>query len=262
MYYKIEGKLVKIEPKDVERIIAVGDIHGDFYAFKKIEDLFDPNKDLLVFLGDYADRGPNSVEVIEGVQKLIQKYSKRIIALKGNHEDYSDDGTPRFSPCTLIEEVERKRGSWSTYFKKLKKEFLDKLYLAALIPESILFIHGGISDKIKSEDDLINPSRAVEEDILWSDPYEEKGEFYNPRGAGVLFGPDISKKITERLNIKYIIRSHEPRKALFKPAVEHEGRVATISSTSVYGGKPFVLILPVKNLPKNSKEIENYVVFL
>jgi len=261
MSFQPKGKLAVIQPEKIKRLIVAGDIHGDFSSLRKIKEIFNPNEDLIIFLGDYADRGENSVEVIEGVKNLMEKYSKRVIVLKGNHEDYFDYGEPKFSPCTLIQEVENKVGNWNSYFKNLKKDFLDKLYIAAKIPKYALFVHAGVSRKVESEENLINPSKDIEEDLIWSDPFEEEGEYPNPRGAGILYGKDVSKEVCERMNVKYIIRSHEPMKALRRPFIEHDGRVITISSTSIYGGKPFTLILPAKNLPE-SKEMEKYVVFL
>jgi predicted phosphodiesterase len=261
MSFQSKGKLAIIQPEKIKRIIVAGDLHGDFSSLRKIIKIFNPNEDLIIFLGDYADRGEKGVEVIEEIKNLMKEHSKKVIALKGNHEDYFDYGEPKFSPCTLIQEVERKIGSWNLYFKNFKKDFLDKLYIAAEIQNYALFVHAGVSRKVKSEKDLINPSKDVEEDLIWSDPFDEEGEYPNPRGAGILYGKDVSKEVCERLNVKFIIRSHEPMKALSNPFVEHDGRVITISSTSVYGGRPFVLILPAKNFPE-SKEIEKYVAFL
>lgn len=231
-----------------DRIIVAGDIHGDYKTFQQIHDSFHPQQDYLIFLGDYADRGREGIEVINGIKKLMINYPRQVIALKGNHEDYSKDGTPRFMPCDLINEVGKKRSSWNTYFMEDLTPFIDKLYIAALMSGSILFVHGGVSSKIQSITDLKNPSRSVEEDILWSDPFDGFGEYPNMRGAGVMFGQDISNKICHMLHAKIIVRSHQPRKAWQGPYTEHNGRVVTISSTTVYGGTPFILNLPIHNL--------------
>jgi len=253
-------RLKVIEPGGFERIIVVGDIHGDYESFKRIVELFNPDRDVIVFLGDYADRGDMGVEVIEGVNELIENYGDRIVALKGNHEDYRD-GEPYFQPCTLIWEVEAKRGGWINYYKSFLTKFFNKLFLAAVYG-NILFVHGGISSKINSIRDLENPSYEVEEDILWSDPYEDYGETPNYRGAGVLFGPDVSDRICKILNVDYIVRSHEPRKAFRGPFIEHNGRVVTVSSTRIYGGTPFIIAIPSVETPKSGYELEKYVIKL
>ncbi len=154
------NRLAVIETQGIENIIAFGDIHGDKNAIEKARE-YDNGKNILIFLGDYADRGPNGVEVIEGLQDMLNKSPKNVVALKGNHEDYDSYGMPNFSPCDLIEEVERKRGRWIDYFRNMKQNFLDRLYLAAIIPGRILFVHGGISGKINTATDLIYPA-AVE----------------------------------------------------------------------------------------------------
>ena len=48
------------------RVLAVGDIHSMYekliMLMEKIQ--FDPEEDLLVFLGDYIDRGPDSIQCL------------------------------------------------------------------------------------------------------------------------------------------------------------------------------------------------------
>ncbi len=88
------------------------------------------------------------------------------MALKGNHEDYSKDGEPQFDLCTFIGEAGKKRKNWRRYFQKELEPFIKRLYLAAIIPGEFLFVHGGVSSKIRSLDDLKYPTREVEIDIL------------------------------------------------------------------------------------------------
>lgn len=235
----------------VDRIVVVGDVHGDYDSIQTLLRLVDLERDLLVFLGDYADRGRYGVEVIDVVAELSRKY-ENILALKGNHEDYTEDGEPAFYPCTLIEEATRKRGSWENYFLEEFKPFIESLYLAVLIPGEILMVHGGVSSRVRSLEDLRHPSRIVEKDILWSDPWEGYGEYPNRRGVGVEFGRDVTDEVCRRIGVKRIIRSHEPMKALDGPWYEHGGKVVTVSSTRVYGGKPFILLVDPVNPSKIS----------
>ena len=69
------------------RILAVGDVHGHMDAlhalWKKIE--FDDKQDMLVFLGDYIDRGPAPVEVLRFVRAQVERHA-HVYALCGNHE--------------------------------------------------------------------------------------------------------------------------------------------------------------------------------
>jgi diadenosine tetraphosphatase ApaH/serine/threonine PP2A family protein phosphatase len=241
MACETRGRLAVVREDFRGEILVAGDLHGDLEAFKGVRELFLSRPgSMLIFLGDYADRGPHGLEVVGGLKELMEE-QEGVLALKGNHEDYRG-GLPYFSPCDLMDEVEAKRGvRWTDYFPEFERDFLDRLHLAVLIQGLAVLVHGGISSKIRKVGDLEDPSAEVEEDVLWSDPWEEEGERPNPRGAGVLFGPDVSEAFTRRLGVKFLIRSHEPAKALLGPHVAHSGRVFTISSTRVYGGKAFVL---------------------
>jgi hypothetical protein len=230
----------RVFAKNIRDVYAAGDLHGDYQSFKSILNVYEKiRKDsLLIFLGDYADRGLYGVEIITELNKLLDS-RKDIIALKGNHEIYTD-GKPSFYPCDLIHEAEGKYGSWKKFYHDVMLGFLPKLYVAAVINE-VLFIHGGISSKIRSKEDLNKPEN--EKFLLWSDPSSIPGEHPNPRGAGVIFGEDITQKVLSSLGLKIIVRSHEPGKAAYGPYVEHEGKIITVSSCSSYGvlWKPFLL---------------------
>ena len=77
-------------------IFAIGDIHGCLnqlvFLQKKILNYpkFKKNEDLLVYLGDYIDRGPNSKGVINQAITL-QKENIKSIFLMGNHEQVMID---------------------------------------------------------------------------------------------------------------------------------------------------------------------------
>ena len=68
------------------RILAVGDIHGHFEKFRSAYEKakVDATDDLLVFLGDYIDRGPSVRRTLEFVMKLAVE--KNVVLLRGNHE--------------------------------------------------------------------------------------------------------------------------------------------------------------------------------
>ena len=70
-------------------IYALSDIHGHYDALCEALDGMDLSDDnnTLVLLGDYVDRGSDSLRVIEKVMRLQLDFPKRVIALRGNHDD-------------------------------------------------------------------------------------------------------------------------------------------------------------------------------
>ena len=259
--YSAKKRLAVLDESFKGSVLVAGDIHGDLEAFLSLKKVFQKEKDaVLVFLGDYADRGDSGLEVIEGVQELLARHPERVVALKGNHEDYRK-GKPYFSPWTLGWEVEEKLGkTWDEFYPEFEREFLSKLFLAFLIPGVALCVHGGVFSKL-TRSDLESPTKEAEEALLWSDPWELPEEAPNPRGAGVLFGPDCSAKVVRELGVMAIIRGHEPQKAWNGPFSEHEGRVITLSCTGVYGGRPCLLKISLGEEMTTHDLVKN-VVFL
>ncbi|HBF42821.1 MAG TPA: serine/threonine protein phosphatase [Desulfobacteraceae bacterium] len=70
-----------------ERVLVIGDIHGCLDMLIRLMDKVDlrPDKDRLIFLGDYIDRGEDSKGVVDRILDL-KKYSSQIECLMGNHE--------------------------------------------------------------------------------------------------------------------------------------------------------------------------------
>lgn len=76
----------------MERLIAIGDIHGCLNTLKELMDKLniDYDNDIVIFLGDYIDRGKFPVETALFIKDLVEKHPENVIALKGNHEDMCD----------------------------------------------------------------------------------------------------------------------------------------------------------------------------
>ncbi|HWC15473.1 MAG TPA: metallophosphoesterase family protein [Terriglobales bacterium] len=71
--------------------IAIGDIHGNLSALSDLLDKVLPDiqpGDVIVFLGDYIDRGPETRGCLETIIELKQAAKYSVIALLGNHEQW------------------------------------------------------------------------------------------------------------------------------------------------------------------------------
>jgi serine/threonine-protein phosphatase PPG1 len=163
-----------------------------------------------LFLGDYVDRGANSVETITYLILLKLKYPQRIVLLRGNHETRSITQVYGF-----FSECQRKFGNpavWQ-YFT----DVFDFLPLSAVINERLFCVHGGLSPSITNINDIRGLNRTQEipheggfTDLMWSDPDESQPGFsVSSRGAGFMFGKDIVNKFLHSNDIQHIIRAHQ-----------------------------------------------------
>ena len=154
---------------------------------------------------------------------------------------------------------------WSHIYMKLFKIF-DHLYNAVLVDERYIILHGGIPSKASTMDDLAyahkkHPQESHLEEILWSDPTENmSGIHYSPRGAGRLFGEDVTDKFLTMFNVKALIRGHEPSRDGFK--INHNGKILTLFSRR---GPPYhnrhgaYLLLNLSEKIKSVKQLEQCI---
>ncbi len=191
-------------------VIICGDIHGQFYDLLKLLSLGGSlPKTNYLFLGDYVDRGNNSVEVIELLFCYKLKYPNNIFLLRGNHESRQIAFTYGF-----YEEITRKYGNanaWE-YFTDL----FDYLPLAALVEGKIFCVHGGLSPYISTIDQirLINrkmeiPREGVFCDLMWSDPDDIETWIISCRGAGWIYGWKVVDEFTHINGLELICRAHQ-----------------------------------------------------
>jgi diadenosine tetraphosphatase ApaH/serine/threonine PP2A family protein phosphatase len=114
------------------------------------------------------------------------------------------------------------------------RELFPYLYNAVLVKERYLMVHGGLSPEIASPQDVANaslthPKEEFLEDLLWSDPNDTiQNVSYSPRGAGKLFGKNVTDQVLRKLGVNVLIRGHEPCHEGFK--LNHDGKVLTLFS--------------------------------
>lgn len=210
-----KAKEILIEEGNLQRVdspvIICGDIHGQFHdllqLFKKGGDVPDKN---YLFLGDFVDRGYNSVETFQLLLALKIRYPDRIALLRGNHESRQITQIYGF-----YDECRRKYGNSNVW--RTCTDLFDYLSLAAIIDDKILCIHGGLSPQISKMSDIRVIDRRQEIphegpmcDLMWSDPAEDMlGWHQSPRGAGFIFGQDIVDKFIYENKIDMIVRAHQ-----------------------------------------------------
>ena len=200
--------------------VVIGDIHGQYFDFCK---LFETNEKFqqpsvfssnigkrsnYLFLGDYIDRGKQSLETVCLLLAYKIKFPENFFLLRGNHECASINRIYGF-----YDECKRR------HTIKLWKVFTDCfncLPIAALIDDKILCMHGGLSPELNKIDTIKNivrptdvPDTGLLCDLLWSDPDKDVQEWgENDRGVSFTFGEDVVTKFANRNDIDLICRAH------------------------------------------------------
>ena len=190
---------VLIEEGNVQPVSApvtvCGDVHGQFYDLKE---LFKIGGEIpqtnYVFLGDFVDRGKHSVETIELLLCLKARYPDKITLLRGNHESRQITRSYGF-----YDECLQKYGNANPWHYFV--EVFDYFNLAAVIDNSILCVHGGLSPMIRTIEQIQEIDRVREIphegkfcDLVWSDPAIVERWMLSPRGAGYHFGAKVTKE--------------------------------------------------------------------
>lgn len=192
-------------------VTVVGDVHGQVYDLLELFKIGGavPHTNYL-FLGDYVDRGPFSVETITILALMKLRHPERVTLLRGNHESRQITQVYGF-----YAECQRKFGGpevWQ-YFTDL----FDYFPIAANVGGSLLAVHGGLSPSVHHLDQIRILDRFAEiphdgplADLMWSDPDPEKTGFViSPRGAGYVFGHDVAWKFLHLNGLAHIVRAHQ-----------------------------------------------------
>ena len=72
---------------EASRFLAIGDVHGCYYTFRDlVEKHWNPEREVLVQLGDLINRGPHSYSCIRYARELKAAHPDRVYFIMGNHE--------------------------------------------------------------------------------------------------------------------------------------------------------------------------------
>jgi protein phosphatase len=258
--------VIDIDVRRYTRAVVIGDVHGDLDTLLSIFRYIDLERvmmedTLLIFLGDYIDRGDKQLETLLFISKLKAMYGERVITLRGNHEPPENLPVyPHDYPYVL-------KKAFSVSADKIygmSKKIFDLLPYAAVYRGSAVFLHGGIPVFSTREcwEDLrciLNGEgdMRILEEILWNDPTEDPDIEYmpSPRGAGYLWGEIITNTFLRKTGLKVVIRGHEPAWEGYK--LNHRSRVITIFSRKgppYYNAYASALITNLKDFRGLSKE--------
>ena len=204
-------------------IVVVGDIHGQLYDLVSLftksglvkskgnnyDFQCEPERNYL-FLGDYVDRGYQSLNTFLFLATLKLQHPHKFTLIRGNHESRQVSMTYGFYAEIVANYGHAK--IWS-----MCNDLFDLLPISALIDGKFFCVHGGLSpdaplveyiSEIERKDEV--PTEGLMADLLWSDPIEDLDQWRrNNRGAGFLFGPNNYTNFTRLNNLSLIIRSHQ-----------------------------------------------------
>jgi predicted phosphodiesterase len=210
--------LVEEEPQllrnDAASYLVVGDLHGNFEALTSIVSTWQHYSDaLLIFLGDYVDRGDEQLETINYVLALKSVYPRSIFLLRGNHETPMVNSYYGFSHVceqTFGERAKRMYNEYNILFSYFS--------IACIAHENIFLVHGGIPRDLPTLDYINTQEKGdlhAENDILgqmlWNDPTLQYQGFVTnwKRGIHYEFGEQAFSEFIENHRLEMVIRGHE-----------------------------------------------------
>jgi serine/threonine-protein phosphatase PP1 catalytic subunit len=187
----------------------VGDVHGQYTDLIRLFEMcgFPPASNYL-FLGDYVDRGKQSLETILLLMCYKLKYPENFFLLRGNHECANVTRVYGF-----YDECKRRCNI------KVWKTFIDTfncLPIAAIVAGKIFCVHGGLSPSLSHMDDIRGIARPTDvpdygllNDLLWSDPADMEEDWEpNERGVSYCFGKKVIMDFLQRHDFDLVCRAH------------------------------------------------------
>ncbi|GAA5845503.1 hypothetical protein JCM11251_001657 [Rhodosporidiobolus azoricus] len=197
--------LIELSPP----VKIVGDVHGQYSDLIRLFEMcgFPPSANYL-FLGDYVDRGKQSLETILLLLCYKVKYPENFFLLRGNHECANVTRVYGF-----YDECKRRCNIkvWKTFV-----DVFNCLPIAAVVASKIFCVHGGLSPSLTSMEDIRRIQRPTDvpdygllNDLLWSDPSDTALDWEdNERGVSYCFGKTVIGSFLARYDFDLICRAH------------------------------------------------------
>ncbi|KER33769.1 hypothetical protein T265_00446 [Opisthorchis viverrini] len=213
-----ETSVIKLQSDNP--IMVVGDIFGQYgHLVRLFNNYGHPPEQKYLFLGNYINQGPRSIETIALLFAYKVKYPKDIFLLRGKHE------------CERLAEI---YGLYDECVKRFSRRIFHAIvqvfpYLpcVAIVDNRIFCVHSGLSPMFSQYDvtgikalrkfirkHITLPSESstnrLISHLVWSDP-EESIDLWdqNPVGLGYLYGAKAVEEFCERFEIQQIIRSSD-----------------------------------------------------
>eukprot|EP00735_Rhodelphis_limneticus_P014386 TRINITY_DN8408_c0_g1::TRINITY_DN8408_c0_g1_i1::g.29170::m.29170 TRINITY_DN8408_c0_g1::TRINITY_DN8408_c0_g1_i1::g.29170 ORF type:complete len:664 (-),score=135.62,sp/P48726/PP2A1_PARTE/35.74/3e-45,Metallophos/PF00149.23/6.4e-30,WD40_alt/PF14077.1/0.15,WD40_alt/PF14077.1/5.1e+03,DUF605/PF04652.11/6,Pol_alpha_B_N/PF08418.5/6.2e+03,Pol_alpha_B_N/PF08418.5/0.99,MAP65_ASE1/PF03999.7/10 TRINITY_DN8408_c0_g1_i1:341-2332(-) len=255
-----EPRVLHVEPPTY----ILGDIHGNYHDLSYFSSALwglgiQASPASFLFLGDYVDRGPHSIEVVAHLFSLKLLAPTKVFLLRGNHELRVVNGDVfAYGAVSFRKQCMQQFGEplGNRVWEAVNTVF-DCLPLAAIVDGKLFCVHGGIPafptgatpcDRLKMMTTLPAcipdlSTHQLAEDVLWSDPADSTEEpsldqygfgFNTHRGGGKFFGNQALDTFLREYGFSHLIRAHEVSKVGIQ--VTKHARVITIFSSSRYCG--------------------------
>lgn len=170
----------------MNKTYAFSDVHGVYDLWAQIRDYCDET-DTIYFLGDANDRGPDGVRIIAELLK-----DKRVIYLKGNHEDMLTICVPEFIEGHFANQcwwyMNGGMKTWKTlsqlseesqlYFVRKLNNLPKSAWYASPKGHKVFLTHAG-TDLRYTEQELITMGRGCKDPYIW-----DRGHFFAPHPQG------------------------------------------------------------------------------
>jgi protein phosphatase len=194
-----EPRLVALPERG--KAIFVGDTHGDLDAAQKVTEKYLNEENVVIFLGDYVDRGEHSMENILHLLKLKVQYPQNLILLMGNHEGFL---IKEFYPANFWLGLSLEK-------RDLFHRTLVQLPLAVYSKNGVMGLHGALPDVMRLDDiNNVKPGNKFWNQIVWGDFQDMEGDSLGDYLGRPQFGRDYFNRVMSRFGKRVLIRAHQP----------------------------------------------------